>query len=92
MPIDPADPFAGLQVSLNTDGAAILSNRPCGEPLAGACPALFFTSLRNDDRGGRAVLYPNPASAVPALLAPGTALLALLLLGAAAQALRIHSA
>jgi hypothetical protein len=80
MPIDPADPFAGLQVSPNTDGAAILSNRPCGEPLTGACPALFFSSLRNDDRGGRAVLYPNAAPpGVPALPAAGIVLLAVLL-------------
>jgi hypothetical protein len=89
MPIDPADPFAGLQVSSNTDGAAILSNRPCGEPLTEACPALFFTSLRNDDLGGRDVLYPNPAPpAIPALPAPGAALLAVLLSAAAAGRLR----
>jgi hypothetical protein len=94
MPIDPADPFAGLQVSPNTDGAAILSNRPCGEPLTEACAALFFTALREDDRGGRAVLYPNPAStAVPALPAAGTVLLGVLLAVAAAGRLRRpHSA
>jgi len=91
MPIDPTDPFAGLQVSPNTDGTAILSNRPCGEPPSGACEALFFTALRNDDRGGRAVLYPSLLPpGVPALSPPGTALLALLLSGAAAARLRLR--
>jgi len=92
MPIDPADPFSGLQVSPNTDGEAILSNRPCGEPLTEACSALFFVALQNDDRGGRDVLYPNPTPpAVPALPTPGTALLAAVLSVAAARRLRSQS-
>ena len=37
-----------------------MSNRPCGEPLMAPCPALFFTTLTNDDAGGRDVLYPVP--------------------------------
>ena len=89
MPIDPADPFAGLQVSASTDGAAILSNRPCGEPFTGACPALFFDALRNDDLGGRDVLYPNLALPVPAIPAAWTALLAIVLSGTGVR--RLHS-
>jgi len=89
MPIDPVDPFSGLQLSLNTDGGAILSNRPCGEPLTGACPALFFDALRNDDLGGRDVLYPNLPPPVPAIPAAWAALLAIVLSGAGVR--RLHS-
>lgn len=54
MAIDPANPLADLMLSPNLDGDAIMSNRP----LSGA--ALVFTSLRNDERGGRDALYPAP--------------------------------
>ncbi len=53
MVIDPLDPFADLVQSPNVDADAILSNLP-----PGGIPALLFTVLRNDDRGGRDVLYP----------------------------------
>jgi hypothetical protein len=74
MPIDPADPFAALIVSPNAAQGAIMADDPCGDDPV--CNALFFTSLRNDDRGGRDVLYPV------LLREPG--LLALLALGALA--------
>ncbi len=54
MIIDPADPFGALLLSPNIDPLAIMSNRP------GSFEALFFTALRNDERGGRDVLYPGP--------------------------------
>ena len=60
MIIDPTAPFVALIVPENRDDSAILSNRPCGEPFGGPCPALFFSALRNDDLGGRDVLYPVP--------------------------------
>lgn len=56
--IDPRDPFADLIQSASADNMAIMSNAACGsgpEP----CPAFFFTSLRNDEIGGRDVLYPT---------------------------------
>jgi len=65
MNIDPDDPWGDLQVSSNRDDEAIMSNRPCGEPFAGPCPALFYTSLQNDDLGGRDVLYPVASTTVP---------------------------
>lgn len=71
MIIDPADPFGALIVSPNTDDAAIMSNRPCGDPLDAPCPALFFTSLRNDDLGGLDALYPVPEPTTAALFALG---------------------
>ncbi len=58
MQIDPNDPFAGLAPSLFVDGETIMSNQPCGPNPTSACPAVFFTSLRNDDRAARDVLYP----------------------------------
>src|SRR4029453_1474860 len=64
MAIDPADPFAGLQLSPNVDHDAIMSNLPSDIP-----GALVFTALRNDDRGGRDVLY--PALACPPAPRPG---------------------
>lgn len=93
MPIDPNDPSAGLQISTNTDGAAILSNRPCGvTPLPIKCAALFFTSPQNDDAGGRAVLYPNNLPPVIPLLPGWTlAILAALLCGVGFVAIRRHS-
>ena len=51
MVIDPADPFAGLILSPNIDAEAVMSNRP-------SFVGLLLTALRNDDRGGRDVLYP----------------------------------
>jgi hypothetical protein len=74
--IDPADPFADLIISPNRDDTAIMSNRPCGEPFVAPCPALFFTSLRNDDLGGRDALYPIPEPGAALLLAVGLAGLA----------------
>ena len=40
-----------------------------------ACAAIFFTELRNDDRGGRDVLYPIPEPGTSWLLAAGLAAL-----------------
>jgi DNA-binding beta-propeller fold protein YncE len=56
--IDAEDPFAQIVSSSQRDDAALMSNRPCGDPFTGPCPALFQTSLRPDDRSGRDVLYP----------------------------------
>jgi hypothetical protein len=73
MPIDPSDPFAGLVLSSPRDNQAIMANNACGgAPL---CEALFFTTLRNDDAGGRDVLYPVlvPEPGAVALLAVGLA-------------------
>lgn len=53
MVIDPFDPFADLIQSPNVDGDAVMSNSPTS-----GIGALLFTALRNDDRGGRDVLYP----------------------------------
>lgn len=77
MSIDPLDPFGDLIVSANRDEAAIMSNQPCG-PVLVSCSALFFTTLRPDDAGGRDVLYPvpEPGMLTPLALAVG-ALLAL---------------
>ena len=71
MTIDPADPFADLIVSADSDDSAIMSNRPCGEPFVAPCSVLFFTSLRNDDLGGRDALYPIPEPSAPLLHAVG---------------------
>ena len=61
MPIDPADPLGDLILSSNVDPDVIMSNLP------GTLPgALVFTTLRNDDRGGRDVLYP----ALPDVICP----------------------
>ncbi len=57
------DPFSHFQEFLIgwpgtfTANEAIMSNRPCGT-YTGPCSALLYTSLQNDDRGGRDVLYP----------------------------------
>jgi hypothetical protein len=80
MPIDPSDPFASVIVSPYFDQAAIMSNEPCGPSPTAPCPAVFFTQLGPDERGGLAVLYPV------ALPEPATG--ALLGLGVAAAALR----
>jgi hypothetical protein len=75
MPIDPNDPFSALILSGNPDDAAVMSNRPCGEPFVGPCAALFFTSPTNDDLGGRDALYPVvPEPGVALLLAGAGAL------------------
>ena len=58
MVIDPTNPFLGLAVSPFFDPETIMSNEPCGPNPTVACPAVFFTSLGNDERGGRDVLYP----------------------------------
>lgn len=54
--VDPVRPLDGLHLSPVVDFDAIVSDRPVTLP-----DALLFTSLRNDDRGGRDVLYPPPA-------------------------------
>jgi hypothetical protein len=65
MPIDLVDPFGDIIVSTNVDSDAIMSN-------SASFPALFLTDLRNDDLGGRDLLYPAP---VPE---PATAILSVL--------------
>jgi len=50
--IDPSNPLAGLSLSPNLDTLAVMYQVPSD------VNALFYTSLRNDDRGGRDVLYP----------------------------------
>ena len=72
MSIDPLDPFGDLIVSSFTDNESIMSNRACGGTF---CASLLFTSLRNDDLGGRDVLYPVPEPSTVALVAAGLALL-----------------
>jgi hypothetical protein len=69
MAIDPNDPFAALALSSATDNQAIMSNNACNG--AAFCDALLFTSLRNDDAGGRDALYPAlvPEPGVAVLLA-----------------------
>ena len=52
MLIDPANPLATTMLSPNLDTLAVLNQVPSD------INALFYTSLRNDDRGGRDVLYP----------------------------------
>jgi hypothetical protein len=52
MLVDPADPLSAMMLSPNLDTLAVMNQIP--SDLDG----LFFTSLRNDDRGGRDVLYP----------------------------------
>jgi hypothetical protein len=59
MPIDPADPLGDLILSPNVDPDVIMSNLPATLP-----GALVFTTLRNDDRGGRDALYPALPDAV----------------------------
>jgi hypothetical protein len=75
--IDPMHPTAGLITSPNRFRTTIMSNWPCG--TAQFCGALFATSLSNDDRGGRDVLYPFvvPEPAVGALLLASLVALAL---------------
>jgi len=73
MAIDPLDPFGDLIVSANRDDLAIMSNGECGAPFVAPCPALFFTSLRNDDLGGRDALYPIPEPTAAFLFALGLA-------------------
>ena len=50
--VDPADPLAGMALSLNLDTLAVMNQIPSD------LNALFYVSPRNDDRGGRDVLYP----------------------------------
>jgi len=78
MAIDPSDPFAGVMVSPFFDGQTIMSNEPCGPNPTAPCDAVFFTSLGNDERGGRDVLYPAsvPEPGTGLLLAAGAALAA----------------
>jgi hypothetical protein len=70
MEINGADPFMGVIESNNRDAQAIMSNLPCGSPTV--CPAVFFTSLQNDDIGARDLLYPvdpaNPPGTLPTLI------------------------
>lgn len=75
MPIDPLDPFGDLLVSSFTDNESIMSNRACGGSF---CASLLFTSLRNDDLGGRDALYPVPEPSTAALAAAGLAVVGLL--------------
>lgn len=59
MLIDPDDPTAGLALSPNINPNSVVSNRPA------SFEALLFTSLQNDERGGRDVLYPLHAPECP---------------------------
>jgi hypothetical protein len=70
MAIDPSDPFAGLRVSPFFDPETLMSNAPCGPNPTAPCAGVFFTSLRQDDLAGRAVLYPEslPEASTGALL------------------------
>jgi hypothetical protein len=52
MLVDAADPLATTMLSPNLDTLAIMNREPSD------LSALFYTSLRNDDRGGRDILYP----------------------------------
>ena len=52
MLVDAADPLATMMLSPNLDTLAVMNQIPSN------LDALFNTSLRNDDRGGRDVLYP----------------------------------
>lgn len=56
MVIDPAAPFSDLILSPNIDAEAVMSNGP-------SFIGLLLTALRNDDRGGRDVLYPAHGAA-----------------------------
>ena len=56
MLIDPNDPLGDLLLSANFDPLAIMDRFPT-DPNA-----LFFTSLRNDERGARDALYPAPGA------------------------------
>ena len=59
MVIDPTAPFTGLLVGTPIDADAVMSNFPTTIP-----GALVLTALRNDDRGGRDVLYPASTTIV----------------------------
>jgi hypothetical protein len=50
--VDPANPLATMIFSPTTDTLAVLNQIPSD------LNALFYTTLRNDDRGARDVLYP----------------------------------
>jgi len=63
MLIDPVDPLADLILSPNVDTLAVMERFPSD------ANALFNTSLRNDDRGGRDALYPAPGT-TPAICQP----------------------
>jgi hypothetical protein len=54
MLVDAADPLAAVSISPNLDTLAVMNQAPSD------FDALFNVSLRNDDRGGRDVLYPAP--------------------------------
>jgi hypothetical protein len=68
--IDPANPFLNLIISPNLPTDAIMTVRPCGGNLI-TCAPLFYTSLTNDEIGGRDALYPRavPEPAILSLLA-----------------------
>lgn len=70
--VDQSDPLAGIIESPFFDTEAIVSNQPCG-PVLTMCSALFYQSLRPDDRLGRDVLYGVPEPATTVLLALGIA-------------------
>ena len=59
MVIDPLSPFTGLAAGRPVDPDAVMSNFPASIPAA-----LVLTALRNDDRGGRDVLYPAPTTVI----------------------------
>lgn len=54
MLVDASDPLATTSLSPNLDTLAVMNQTPSD------FDALFNVSLRNDDRGGRDVLYPAP--------------------------------
>ncbi len=59
MVIDPANPFASLIASTAIDADTVMSNLPATIP-----GALSLTALRNDELGGRDVLYPALPTAI----------------------------
>lgn len=63
MVIDPTDPHADLVLSPAIDSEAVMSNGP-------SFVGLLLTALRNDDRGGRDVLYPELGAAPLCAAAP----------------------
>ena len=72
MSIDPNNPFSALLESDFRDNQAIMSNAACGINPTEFCDASAFTTLQQDDIGGRDALYPVvPEPSTALLLATG---------------------